>query len=97
MAYTVVSNAIVDRTFHGGLGVAFHEEFTKRDGTTGKMYFSGFSEQPHGLSEGDRGTFKGVLSVKAREYEKDGEIRTSVDVTLNNLKFEPAESSEGPF
>jgi len=97
MAYTVVSNAIVDRTFHGGLGVAFHEEFTKRDGTTGKMYFSGFSEQPHGLSEGDRGTFKGVLSVKAREYEKDGEIKTSVDVTLNNLKFEPAESSEGPF
>lgn len=97
MAYTVVSNAIVDRTFHGGLGVAFHEEFTKRDGTTGKMYFSGFSEQPHGLSEGDRGTFKGNLSVKAREYEKDGEIRTSVDVTLNNLKFEPAESSEGPF
>lgn len=96
MAYAIV-DGVVDRTFYNGLGVSFHEEFKKSDGTVGKAYFSGFSTEPHGLSEGDRGTFKGNLSVKLREYEdSEGNPKTSADAVLNNLKFEKAETEE-PF
>jgi len=99
MAYVIV-DGIVDRTFYEGKGVAFHEEFQKRDGSTGKAYYSAFANEPHGLAEGDKATFKGNLSVKVREYEaQDGTVKTTADVTLNNVKIERQDSvdSDSPF
>lgn len=94
MAYGII-DGVVDRVFFDGKGVAFHEEFKKSDGSTGKAFFSGFSTEPHGLKEGDRGTFKGNLSVKARTYtDTEGNEKVTADATLNNLKFVPAGASE---
>lgn len=91
MAYVIVDGEVT-RTFFEGKGVAFKETFKKRDGSEGAAYYSAFFQEPHGLAEGAKGTFKGNLSTKAREYEdKDGQPRTSVDVTLNNTKFEPSD------
>lgn len=88
MAYVIVDGEVT-RTFFEGKGVAFKETFKKRDGSEGAAYYSAFFAEPHGLGEGSKGTFKGNLSTKAREYEdKEGQPRVSVDVTLNNTKFE---------
>lgn len=95
MAYVIV-DGVVDRTYFEGKGVTFHEEFKKRDGETGKAYFSAFFDSPHGLSEGDKGTFKGNLSVRLREYEVEGQTKYSADATLNNAKYEAASGDE-PF
>lgn len=83
----------VTRTFYGGLGAAVVEKFTKRDGSEGKDYFTAFFNEPHGLSEGDTGTFRGTFSAKIREYDKDGETRQAVDKTLNSTKFTRKDSA----
>lgn len=95
MAYVIVDGA-VENVFYEGKGLRIKESFKKRDGSEGAAYFSAFTDTPHGLSVGDKGTFKGNLSVKTRTYTNDqGEERTTADVTINNLKFEA--SSDGPF
>ena len=102
MAYAIV-DAKVERTFFEGKGAALVEEFTKRDGETGRAFFTAFFQEPHGLSDGDYGTFKGNLSVKLDSYEKDGETKYSAKATLNNTKFEassdpaPAADADKPF
>ena len=95
MAWVNISNGTVERLFYDDKGVAIVEKFKKRDGTEGKAYFTGFSEEPLGLSVGDTGRFGGSLSVKVDEWEKDGETRHTAKVTLNNLTFEPADSGGG--
>lgn len=87
MAY-VILDGTVTRTFFEGKGAAIKETFTKRDGTEGASYYSALFSEPHGLSEGDSGTFKGNLSVSLRNYEVEGETRYSADATLNNTKVE---------
>lgn len=87
MAY-IIANGEVTRTFFEGKGLAFKEEFTKRDGSTGAAYYTAFFAEPHGLAEGDRAKFSGNLSVTLRNYDKDGEIRYSADATINNTKAE---------
>lgn len=87
MAYVIVNGTVV-RTFYNGKGVSIKETFTKRDGEEGSAYYSAFFQEPHNLDEGDSGTFKGNLSAKVNEYEKDGETRRNVDLTLNQTKVE---------
>lgn len=88
MAWVNIQNGTVERLFYGDKGVAIVEKFNKRDGTEGKAYFTGFSDEPLGLSVGDTGRFSGSLSVKVDEWEKDGETRHTAKVTLNNLRYE---------
>lgn len=86
MAITYV-NGRVNRVFYNGLGVSIKETFTRRDGSEGAAYFTAFFEEDPNLSEGDSGEFSGLLSVRSREYEKDGEIRHSADAVLNSARF----------
>lgn len=89
-------NGEVNRVFYNGLGVSIKETFTKRDGSEGAAYFTAFFEEDPNLSEGDWGEFSGLLSVRSREYEKDGEIRHSADAVLNSARFKAGGGSEGP-
>ena len=101
MAILNIRNAEVTRTFYNGLGAAFKETFQLRNGETGARYYSAFFENPHGLTEGDRGNVSGLFSAKVSEFEKDGEVRHGVDVTLNNARFEStgggSDDADSPF
>lgn len=90
-------NGTVQRTFFNEKGASIKETFTKRDGTEGAAYYTAFFDEPHGLSEGSTGKFSGLLSVKAREYEKDGEVKSSIDVVLNSARFEATDDGDTPF
>ena len=89
----IVVQAEVTRTFYNGKGAGLKETFKLRDGSEGAKYYSAFFEEEHGLSEGDRGKFSGLLGTKVSEYEKDGETRHGVDVTLNSTRFERDDSA----
>lgn len=103
MAFINVKNAEVTRTFWNGQGAGLKETFKKKDGTEGAAYYSAFFDEEHGLSEGDRGNFSGLLGAKVSEYEKDGETRHGVDITLNSTRFEAvdggsaSDDSDAPF
>ena len=102
MAIINLRNVEVTRTFWGGKGAGLKEAFRKNDGTEGARYYSAFFDEEHGLSEGDRGNFSGLLGTKVSTYEKDGETKYGVDVTLNSARFEAADSGsdsdeEAPF
>lgn len=95
MAILNIRNAEVTRTFYNGLGAGLKETFTLRSGEEGARYFSAFFEEPHGLSEGDKGDVSGLFSAKVNEYQtKEGETKHGVDVTLNSARFSPAEGSD---
>lgn len=98
MAIINIRNAEVTRTFFGGKGVAIKETFQKSDGTEGASYFTAWFKEDPSLEVGMRGNFSGLHGVKISEYEKDGEMRQSVDVSLNNARFEAAEGgSQGGY
>ena len=93
-------NGTVARTFFEGKGASIYEEFQKRDGSTGKSYYTVFFEEPHGLGEGSTGKFSGLLSVRLREYEHDGQTKHSADAVLNSARFEAVDggqSDDSPF
>lgn len=101
MAIISIRNAEVTRTFWNGKGAGLKEAFRKNDGTEGARYYSAFFDEEHGLSEGDRGNFSGLLGTKVSTYEKDGETKYGVDVTLNSARFEvyvnSAPDDDAPF
>lgn len=98
MAIISIRNAEVTRVFYNGKGAGIKESFTLRDGGEGARYYSAFFDEEHGLSEGDRGDFSGLLGTKVNQYEKDGETKYGVDVTLNSARFEAASDDDGaPF
>ena len=88
MAIISIRNAEVTRTFWNGKGAGLKESFRKQDGEEGARYYSAFFDEEHGLSEGDRGNFSGLLGTKVSTYEKDGETKYGVDVTLNSARFQ---------
>lgn len=91
----------VNRVFYNGLGISVKETFTRRDGEPGASYYTAWFEKDPGLSEGDRGKFSGLFVVRKSEYEKDGEMKVGIDVSINNTRFEPSGDSggsgDGPF
>lgn len=91
MAIINIRNAEVTRTFYNGLGAGIKETFKLRSGEEGSRYYSAFFDEPHGLSEGDRGNFSGLLGTKVSTYEKDGETKYGVDVVLNSARYEAGE------
>lgn len=94
MAFLTV-NAEVTRVFYNGLGIGLKESFTKRDGETGASYYTAWFEEDPNLSEGDKGKFSGLFSVRKSEYEKDGETRHGVDITLNSTRYEAVDGGSG--
>lgn len=97
MAWAVV-NGEVNRVFFDGKGISIKETFEKQDGTEGAAYYTAFFNEDPGLGEGTRGKFSGFLSVKSREFEKDGVTKHSADAVLNSARFEAEEASaDTPF
>lgn len=89
MAIVSLKDVKVGRVFYNGAGAEFVESFQKNDGTIGTKKYSAFFDQPHGLSEGDVGNVSGLLSVKARLWERDGEAPVPMaDIVLNSPRFE---------
>lgn len=99
MAIINIRNAEVTRTFYDGKGAGIKETFKLRDGSEGARYYSAFFDDEHGLSEGQVGNFSGLLGTKVSTYEKDGETKYGVDVTLNSARFEAVDggSDDSPF
>ena len=99
MAYALVDGTVAN-VFYNGLGARIEERFKLRNGEEGKKSYTLFTEQPHGLSEGDFVKAKGTLSVKVREYEDgQGQTRTTADIVINGTAevVEQADTSDGPF
>lgn len=102
MAIVSLKDVKVKRVFYNGLGAEFVESFQTRDGETAEKKYSAFFESPHGLSEGDVGNVSGLLSVKARLWEREGADAIPVaDIVLNSPRFEAtggsADSDDSPF
>ena len=100
MAILSLKDVTVKRVFYNGLGAEFVETFQTRSGEQGEKKYSAFFEEPHGLSEGQVGNVSGLLSVKARLWERDGEPPVPMaDIVLNSPRFEAAEGGGGdtPF
>lgn len=93
MAFINVKDATVDRIIFNGKGARVYEEFTKRDGETGRAYFTAwFQNEITEFNEGDLVNVSGNISVKVSEYvDKEGIERTSADVNINNAKAELAD------
>lgn len=83
MAFTTVEGEIT-RVFHEGKGARLKETFTKRDGLEGSKEWTLWFKDPHGLVEGDRGTFRGSHSDEVDEWQgREGDTRHSVKRALN--------------
>ena len=87
MAIVNLRNATVQRIFHDGKGVAVYESFESR-GEQRKSYYTAWFDTAPTLEVGDIINLSGLLSVKEREYEKEGEKRRSIDVSLNSARLE---------
>ena len=99
MAIISLKNVTVKRVFYNGLGAEFVEAFQTRSGEQGEKKYSAFFDEPHGLSEGQVGNVSGLLSVKARLWERDGEPPVPMaDIVLNSPRFEASSGADDtPF
>lgn len=98
MAITKAENVVAARVFYNGLGVEFHEKFTKQDGTEGVTKLTAWFKEDPGISEGQVGNVSGLTGVKARLWERDGEPPVPMaDIVLNSARFEAVESEDTPF
>lgn len=96
MAILSLKDVRVGRIFYNGLGAEFVESFERNDGTPGEKKYSAFFDTPHGLSEGQVGNVSGLLSVKARLWERDGEPPVPMaDIVLNSPRFEAVDGGSG--
>ena len=94
MAYMIVDGEVAN-VFYDGKGIGVVEKFTKRDGTEGQTRYTAWFEEAPGLDVGAKGTFKGNVSARVREWtDNDGNPRQSADVSINNAKFEASEDTE---
>lgn len=85
MAIVNLKDATVQRIFFDGKGIALYESF-KAQGQDRKSYYTAWFDQSPGFTEGQVVSVSGLLSVKLREYEKDGQTRQSIDVSLNKAR-----------
>jgi hypothetical protein len=85
MAIVNLKDATVQRIFFDGKGIALYESF-KVQGQDRKSYYTAWFDQAPGFTEGQVVSVSGLLSVKLREYEKDGQARQTVDVSLNKAR-----------
>lgn len=95
MAIANLKNVKVGRIFYDGKGAEFVESFQTRSGETAEKKYSAFFDEPHGLDIGDVGNASGLLSVKARLWERDGAAPVPMaDIVLNSTRFEATEGSD---
>lgn len=85
MAIVNLKDATVQRIFFEGKGIALYESF-KSQGQDRKSYYTAWFDQAPGFTEGQMVSVSGLLSVKLREYDKDGQTRQTVDVSLNKAR-----------
>lgn len=89
MALVSLKDAKVVRVNRSGFGVQVKEDDRTVNGKTyyGKRFTVWFT-QAHGLAEGDTVSLSGFLDAKVSEWEKDGETRRGVELSLNSPKVE---------
>ena len=92
MAIVNLKNATVQRVFFDGKGVALYESFESR-GEQRKSYYTAWFAAAPDVKEGDVLNVSGLLQVKEREYEKDGQTKRSIDVSLNSARIETGTES----
>jgi len=86
MAFIEVTGTVT-RTFYSGKGAEVVEAFKKRDGSEGKQRFALWFKEPHGLTEGDSGSWRGSLSVEVDEWtDKEGQIRHTAKLSVNGAQ-----------
>lgn len=100
MAYLSVDGR-VNRVFFDSKAVEVAESFTAKSGEVFERKFTFWFERPVDLVEGQFGRFSGVVSFKVRDWvnretgqpvlDREGKPGRSVDVSVNNAKFEPGE------
>ena len=93
MAIVNLRNATVQRIFFDGKGVALYESFESR-GEQRKSYYTAWFDKAPVIKEGDTLNVSGLLQVKEREYEKEGETRRSIDVSLNSARIETGKAEQ---
>ena len=98
MAYLILDGEVAN-DFYEGKGIGVVEKFKKRDGSEGQARYTAWFEEAPGLEVGQKGTFKGNVSARVRDWEdNDGNTRHSADISLNNAKFEAsADDDSAPF
>ncbi len=99
MAEITIKDATVTRVNSRGFGVQVKEADRESGGKTfyGKRFTLWFKE-PSGLSEGDTVSVSGFLDAKVSEWEKDGETKRGVELSVNSPRVEgwPAKGSDAP-
>lgn len=83
MAIVKIQNAVVERIFSGGKGVAVAEQFKRRDGEDGKTSWTLWFDEPTDLKAGDKGNFSGLHSDKVDSF--DGSQGDKVYVVRRNI------------
>lgn len=86
MAKVIVENALVERVFWEGKGLAVSEKFTVQ-GTERNRRWSIFFDEAHGLQEGTVISVQGMFSDKPETFtKKDGSVGVSSNLTINKPK-----------
>lgn len=96
MAILTIRNATVQRIFFDGKGVALTESYTSR-GEERKSYYTAWFDAAPNVNVGDiLPTVTGLLQVKEREYEKEGQTKRAIDVSLNSARIEGVAAVQPP-
>ena len=83
----ITATGTITRVFFEGKGAELTETFEKRDGSEGKKRYTLWFKEPHGLREGDTGSYRGALSVDVDEWtDKEGTIRHTAKVSVNGAQ-----------
>lgn len=86
MAIITVEGTI-SRVFYEGKGAEVTESFKKRDGSEGTKRYTLWFREPHGLTEGDQGTWRGTHGVEVDEWvDKEGQTRHTAKVSVNSAR-----------
>lgn len=89
MAKVMVENATVVKVFETktGWGVRVSETVRRRGEDVQQEVTAWFYGDRFGIEEGDVVSLAGTLSVRAREYEKDGGTFLTADVSMNSPRL----------
>lgn len=96
MAIVSIAEAIVKRSFYNDKGLEIAEQFKTRDGKDGERKYTLFFDAPHSYKPGQKVKASGLLSVKARIWQReDAEDIAVADVVLNSPRVEVLGGTDG--
>lgn len=97
MAIVNIAEAVVKRSFYNDKGLEVAEQFKTRDGKEGEKKYTLFFDEPHSFQPGQTIKVSGLLSVRARIWERDdAEDIAIADVILNSPRVEIIGGADSP-